>query len=205
MLTKEQNELVLQILVDTLNSEFNEEVVSNLAEYMGGEFTVNPPVDEISYQLAIKQPMLTIFQEVKYKLQNALNKVIYNNPYDPINDNLYLSVGLFSLYGDYYYTSKSKNDGITGNTYENSPLQKNLIYACESSDGGYVPFNGNITPSQINTISSSDPNYVGSSMGYVSVPINKMSYRSCRKLVNTDTGVIGGVLAICLYNVDSAF
>lgn len=203
MFSAEQNRAILSVLEATLNSEFNEPVVKNLANYLGGEMAIQYPTDEESYTVAIKTPMEAIFHNIKDKLQVHLGQPIVNAIYEPMHDtNLYLSVALFGRYGNYYFNSTvPSTDGPIANTYKNSPLQNNMICANKNSDGSYSPFNGNTVPGEMEVMLSHDPNHVSTSIGFVPLSYKKTGYRACRKLVNHETGIVGGGLVIALYNV----
>ena len=54
VLSAKENEALLKIIENTLNSEFNSHIVKGLAEYMGNELTTNPPSNEKEYQKHIK-------------------------------------------------------------------------------------------------------------------------------------------------------
>jgi hypothetical protein len=203
MLSAKQNEKVLKLMERTINKIFKKKTANNLAEYMGGELTVNPPKNEKQYQANIKDPMEQIFSETKHILEKKLKLKINNKVYQPINNELYLRLALYGRYGNYYFNSSVPDTlGENANTYENSPLQQNTISGIESSDGSYSAFNGNTLASQMKVLLSDDPNIVGSSIGFFPLTLKSVGYRACRKLNNDYTGIVGGVLAVVLFNVD---
>ena len=203
MLSAKQNEKVLKLMEHTIKKLFKKKTANNLAEYMGGELTVNYPKNEKQYQANIKDPMEQIFSETKHILEKKLKLKINNKLYQPINNELYMAIGLFGKYGNFYFNSSVPDTiGENANTYANSPFQQNTICGIKSSDGSYSAFNGNIFASQMKVLLSDDPNIVGSSFGFVPLSFKTDGYRACRKLNNDYTGNVGGVLAIALYHVD---
>ena len=201
LIYKKENKKILKIMEDVLDEAFDEKAIKKLAKYMGGELTINPPNDEKTYQEHIKNPMVNIFNQYKNKLEKKLGKKIYNNPYEPINDELYLSVGLIGMYGWVYYVSSLPDlVGPVANTFMNSPLQKNLINGIKNSNGTYSPFNANTIPSQMEVLLHKDPNHCAHSIGFFPMQIKKTGFRICRKLINNYTGINGGVIFVLLYN-----
>ena len=203
VLSAKENEELLKIMESTLNSEFKSHTVKELAEYMGNELTTNPPTNEKEYKKAIKTPMLKIFSKLKSKLETKLHRKIHNKPYETYEpgNKLYMLVALYGRYGWTYFDSSQANlIGSIANSFENSPLNKNLINAMPNSDGSYTSFNGNILPSEMSVLLNKNPDYCTSSVGYFATKKN-LGYRACRKLVNDYTGIIGGVLVISLFNV----
>ena len=186
-----------------MDEAFEQMSVNNLAQYMGGELTVNPPTDESSYATAIKIPMELIFNQIKTILQKKLNKPIYNKVYEPMNDKLFLLVALTGRYGNYFFNSiYSDSVGLNANTFKNSPLQNNTILSHVFNDGSYAPWNANLFPSQMEVLSDNDPKFTATSFGYHPMSSYKcVGYRACRKLINDYTGIVGGVLVINLFNV----
>jgi hypothetical protein len=203
LLSAKENEKVLKLMEDTINKLFKKKTAINLAKYMGGELTVNPPKNEKQYQESIKDPMEQIFSETKHILEKKLKLKINNKVYQPINKDLYFGIGLYGRYGNFYFNSNVPDTiGENANSYKNSPLQQNTISGNKSSDGSYSAFNGNTFPSQMKIMLSDDPNIVGSSVGFVPLSFKRVGYRACRKLINDYTGIVGGVLIVALYNVN---
>lgn len=202
LLSAKQNNHVLNILESTVNDIFLENSVKNLAQYMGGEMTINQPTSEESYAETIKNPMELIFNQTKRILQKK-NIPITNNVYEPLNDKLFLEVALTGRYGNYYFTSYHSNTiGMDANTYINSPLQNNTIISNVHKDGNHWTFNANLYPSQMEVLLNDDDNYVSTGIGFDALSsYKKVGYRACRKLVNDYTGLCGGVLIICLSGV----
>lgn len=201
MLSAKQHDDILKTLESTLNSVFKKENVKKLADYMGGELGINPPKNEQEYQEKIKNPMQKIFGQIKRRIIKKLGREINNEPYEPINDNLFMVVALYGRYGNCYFMSFEPNTGgPIANSYENGPLKNNTISGNRNSDGSYCLFNANTLPSQMAVILNTDPKYVSSSVGFFA-PAKRVGHRACRKLINDYTGIVGGVMAVALYNV----
>ena len=199
----EQNAELLIQMASILDNQFETPIVQNLCEYMGGEIITNPPTDEAMYQVFIKDPMVQIFNNVKAEMNATFTREIVNNCYDPLgaNNGLSLIVAMNGRYGWCYFSSLEHDMfGPTANSYENSPFNKNLILGLKNSDGSYTPFNTNTFPSQIQTIVNNDPNHVEGDVGYAAQTKCAL-YRVCRKMINSYTGITGGVLVLALIHV----
>ena len=148
--------------------------------------------------------MLKIFSKLKSKLETKLHRKIHNKPYETYEpgNKLYMLVALYGRYGwTYFISSVPDLDGPIANTFENSPLNKNLINALLNSDGSYTSFNGNTFPSEMDVLLNEDPEYCAASIGFVPLIYKTLSYRACRKLVNKYTGIVGGVITVALLNI----
>jgi hypothetical protein len=206
MLTAEQNDRVLKLLEYVINKTFEKEVVTKLADYMGGELMYKIPTSENEYQKKIENPMSTIFDEVKHNLERKLKIKIKNKIYEPpIKNQLHLAIGIYGLNGNFYFNSGvGDRDGPIANTFENSPFRKNIISGIKSSDNYHVPFYGNTIASNMKVAMSEEPNIVGTSRAFFPLVFESVGYRACRKLINPYTGNVGGILVIVLYNVSKS-
>ena len=208
MFSDAQNKAVLTIMENTLMEEQMEPEFLNLAEYIGGTITVNPPTDESSYDLLIKQPMLLIFDQLKTKLEANLGKVIYNNPFEPLNNNqLYFNISLITSKGNFMFcTSAPDTIGRYANTFANCPLQSNTINGSKSTDNAYSPYFATTNYCTMMQFMDPDPTMIMKHVLYN--PQNNIStfnYSVCCKLINNYTGVVGGTLEMNLFNVADAF
>jgi hypothetical protein len=196
----------LKLLEYTINKTFEKDVVTKLADYMGGELMYKPPKDEKQYQRKIENPMSIIFDEVKNTLERKLKIKILNKIYEPpIKNQLQLAIGIYGLNGNFYFNSGvGDRDGPIANTFKNSPFEGNIISGIKSGPNDYVPFYGNTIASNMKVAMSDDPNIVGTSRAFFPLVFESVGYRACRKLINHHTGNVGGILVIVLYNVSKS-